>query len=384
MLEELLIKIRSVMDGTGFTQTEAKIKNMGGLSAQALNEAQSHAGSFGQGIVDTGSKVDALKSKISQLGPEMAMAGTAGLAGLTLFYKSAVDAAASSEQVWGRFSVALGKTGLDIASVKAEYSGMVDSIQNDTGRMKGDITNALADIARVGVTNKSVMQASVESIGALTYLTQGSFGDIEQGFTKIVSKSQITEKALTTIGIRANVFDEVLKKNNLTMKDWANLTEDQRANLLNQAVAMENGKSANDAYKMSYEGIMNMIDQTWKSFLTGVGNAILPTLKQMATIGIPILQGLLGAFQGLPGPIKAIIIILPLIIFGLMAIGGAYLMMAPVIGVFKSLELATKAAAAAQWLLNLAMDANPVVLIVIAIIALIAILVYLWYTNKQF
>ena len=44
---------------------------------------------------------------------------------------------------------------------------------------------------------------------------------------------------------------------------------------------------------------------------------------------------------------------------------------------------ADKAAAAAQWLLNIAMDANPVMLVVIAIIALIAVLGYLYFNNEQ-
>lgn len=45
--------------------------------------------------------------------------------------------------------------------------------------------------------------------------------------------------------------------------------------------------------------------------------------------------------------------------------------------------VATKASAAAQWLLNIAMDANPIMLVVLAIIALVAILGYLYFNNEQ-
>lgn len=45
--------------------------------------------------------------------------------------------------------------------------------------------------------------------------------------------------------------------------------------------------------------------------------------------------------------------------------------------------IATKAGAAAQWLLNLAMSANPIMIVVIAIIALIAVLGYLYFNNEQ-
>ena len=60
------------------------------------------------------------------------------------------------------------------------------------------------------------------------------------------------------------------------------------------------------------------------------------------------------------------------------------------IGVLKNLSIVTyakaaadKVAAAAQWLLNAAMDANPIVLVTLAIIALIAILGYLYFNNEQ-
>ena len=45
--------------------------------------------------------------------------------------------------------------------------------------------------------------------------------------------------------------------------------------------------------------------------------------------------------------------------------------------------IATKAGAAAQWLLNTAMSANPIMLVVLAIIALIAVLGYLYFNNEQ-
>jgi TP901 family phage tail tape measure protein len=46
--------------------------------------------------------------------------------------------------------------------------------------------------------------------------------------------------------------------------------------------------------------------------------------------------------------------------------------------------VATKAAAAAQWLLNVAMDANPIGLIIIAIVALVAGFILLWTHSAAF
>ncbi|WP_103344059.1 phage tail tape measure protein [Amycolatopsis sp. CA-126428] len=57
---------------------------------------------------------------------------------------------------------------------------------------------------------------------------------------------------------------------------------------------------------------------------------------------------------------------------------------AAVSGAIKLYELATKGAAAAQWLLNAAMNANPVGLIVGAIAAVVAAFVYFWNTSAGF
>jgi TP901 family phage tail tape measure protein len=46
--------------------------------------------------------------------------------------------------------------------------------------------------------------------------------------------------------------------------------------------------------------------------------------------------------------------------------------------------VATKAAAAAQWLLNVAMDANPIGLIIIAIVLLVGAFIYLWTHSAAF
>ncbi len=50
----------------------------------------------------------------------------------------------------------------------------------------------------------------------------------------------------------------------------------------------------------------------------------------------------------------------------------------------KSLEGANRLAAAAQWLLNTAMFANPIGLVVAVIAGLVAVIIYLWKTNEGF
>jgi|GEM_PF-1490534 len=47
-------------------------------------------------------------------------------------------------------------------------------------------------------------------------------------------------------------------------------------------------------------------------------------------------------------------------------------------------SVATKAATAAGWLLNAAMSANPIGIVIAAIVAFVAVIIYLWNTNEEF
>jgi len=132
--------------------------------------------SLGTQMLGMGKSVDSVGARFKQMGLDvkgaMMMAGGAALGtGYLYFLQQAAQSAASSEQNWGKFTVALGYTGMEIANVRKEYGDMVNSIQANTGRMKGDIINALGDLARVGVRDKTIMQQSAESIAALAYLS---------------------------------------------------------------------------------------------------------------------------------------------------------------------------------------------------------------------
>lgn len=75
---------------------------------------------------------------------------------------------------------------------------------------------------------------------------------------------------------------------------------------------------------------------------------------------------------------------------GIIAIGTAMLTLkvanaiTAVVNAFKAWKLANEGVTAAQWLLNAAMSANPIGLIIAAVAGLVAGIIYLWNTNEGF
>lgn len=122
------------------------------------------------------------------------------------------------------------------------------------------------------------------------------------------------------------------------------------------------------------------------SMAISLGNALLPAATKV--------MGIFADFASVLAKHKDLAIALALTISGLLAfvIGGKLVKsVTEAADAFRGLKLATvaqaiaaKAAAAAQWLLNIAMDANPIMLIIIAIVALVAIFVILWNKSAAF
>lgn len=104
-----------------------------------------------------------------------------------------------------------------------------------------------------------------------------------------------------------------------------------------------------------------------------LGTSLQPITAKMATI----VGDLAGAFAALPGPIQTAI----LVAGGIAMIAGP---IATVIGLVKSWQLVTLAQTAAQWLLNAALTANPIGVVVMAIAALVAGFVLAYKNSEAF
>jgi TP901 family phage tail tape measure protein len=102
------------------------------------------------------------------------------------------------------------------------------------------------------------------------------------------------------------------------------------------------------------------------------GQVLLPALASVLDIVTP----LIGALNSVPGPIKTIGVQALAITGGLLLVGGITIkIVSGVMALSKAVVViahATKIWTAAQWLLNVALNANPIGLVVLAVVALAA------------
>lgn len=210
--------------------------------------------SLGTNMLGLGRNVDDVGNRFKKMGVDvkgaMMMASGAAIgAGYVYFLQQAAQAAAAGEQNWTRFAVSMGATGMQTTAFREQYGALVTEVHNSTGRMKGDIVNTFADLAKAGVRSNEVLKGSVEAMSGVAMLTGKTLDEVEKSWVKILERPTMMTKSLLSAGINVNAFNQVLKTHNLTIEEWGRLTVEQRANLLNEAAALMGASEANAAYK---------------------------------------------------------------------------------------------------------------------------------------
>lgn len=121
------------------------------------------------------------------------------------------------------------------------------------------------------------------------------------------------------------------------------------------------------------------MQESARKVFDGIGEAI----KGVATIAEKVFPIILDALGWIMDNANTIVAGVVAIGAGLAAFNVASMIMG-VVNAFKAFKLANEGATVAQWLLNAAMNANPIVLIISLIAGLVAGIIYLWNTNEDF
>ena len=339
--------------------------------------------------VDT-SSIDDAKDKLEETTSSMDNLTTAaaGIGAAAGFEQMAVTAD-NINTSWNRLDLTFSGTGVSMDTLRDKASALSDS----TGRSGGVIRDYFNQMGIAGVTNTELLSSSFEALAGKAYQTGNDIGSMESKLQTMVLSGNASNRMLKSLGLSAEDLASAMGVSADKVNEaFKNMTPEERLQAITKA--MGDGKRANEMYKNSYEGLKTQAQAAMAGLMGAVGQAILPVIVPALQAATKIIKTLTAGFKALPGPVQAII----------GGIGGFAAVVTAAVGVLGILgnvittvktgltalrsitllsEIATKAAAAAQWLLNIAMDANPIMIVVLAIIALIAVLGYLYFNNEQ-
>ena len=288
-------------------------------------------------LTELGAKAEATGVKLS--GMERAATAASGAfkvmaVAAAAFAVFAVDAAVKSEAAYARLDVALKNTGNGSKATSEEMKKV-----SEANTKMGFTTEATAGALGTLVTATGNVTDSTKLLNTAMDLARYKHISLEEAATTLARGTQGSAKAFKEMGI---TLDTHLPK--------------QQA--INKAMDELNAKLSgqSQAYLKTFGGQLQQLSAQFQLTAEKVGQYL-----------IPILEKLMGFIERNG---KAILIVLGVV--------GA------VIVAIKAWELATKAMAVAQGILNAVMDANPISLIILAIGALIAIFVVAWNHIKIF
>ena len=179
--------------------------------------------------------------------------------------------------------------------------------------------------------------------------------------------------ALNWAGVSEDAFNESLAKCT---------TEQERQALITKTLAGLYGE-ASDAYKETNADVIaaNKANEAMAQSIAEIGAVVEPTLTKVKEIGAELLSKLVPAIQAILNNLPTIAVLLTGITAAVVAFKVASI---AATAATQGMTLAQYAATAAQNLLNAALNANPIGLIILAITALIAIFVTLWNNCEEF
>lgn len=273
------------------------------------------------------------------------------------------------------------------------YVGALNQMGVSADKLGDSATNMdrINDATGIGYTNVMQLTQGLQSVGVSADNLPSAFNAIAYAQANVNggagTLTQVLKRQASTIneyGLNTDQLVLIMQKLSQQgvqgMKMGSELSKVLKENngdisAVEQSLGMQAGTLSNASQATgAYEGQLQQLadEEAEHKTITDQLNA---AWEDVSLALSPILSPL-GSFMGLIGQA------------GSYAVGiNGLVTLAQSMNTLRNAEIlstiATKASAAAQWLLNIAMDANPIMLVVLAIIALVAILGYLYFNNEM-
>lgn len=276
------------------------------------------------------------------------------------------------------------KMGTDIASIQAAYQGfakqnytMLDNLKLGYGGTQEEMVRLINDSGILenkikdldGITFDQIIQAihNIQDNLDITGTTAKEAGDTISGSWSSVQA--LFENILTKVGSQlAPVVMGFLQQLSSWMEtvDWDAFSE-KVGNAFGGLLDWIQQIDFTTFFETGLNGVLNFVEG-----LGGLIDKVVSVLDNFTSF-MDILTALSPVIAGVTAALVAFKVA--------MAISS---LINGVVGAFKAFQAANEGATVAQWLLNAAMNANPIMLIVTLIAALVAAIITLWNTNENF
>ena len=375
---------------------------------KSLADADSAANKFDKSLENTSKTSKTFQSIVSTLNSKFASGlktAVASLAGFATAFLALGETAQEQMEDMGKLESAFTSAGYSAETAKESYRGMVGIL--------GEVDQSVEAVNHLAQLTKSQEELSKwTDIAAGVYATFGDSLPIE-GLTESANETakvgEITGSladALNWAGINEDDF-------NAQLSDTT--TEAERATLITDTL-LGLYQEAGDTYKNINGDLIaaREAQADLNDAMAEVGEKSMPILTEIKGGFADVLHAAVDLsgginFDGVAESVRNgfsyfIDDIMPKIVdgftwikdnhetieAGIVGIGTALLtlnvanIIFGLVEAFKAFKLANEGVTAAQWLLNAAMSANPIGLLVAAITGAVAAIVYLWNTSDDF
>jgi phage-related protein len=265
------------------------------------------------------------------------------------------------------------------AAMKSEASqaALADSLKRSTGATDDQVASTRAYLSELSKTTTfagSELRPALAQIATAT----GDIGKAQTGLALAMDLSAKTGKDLATTSnaVSKAYAGQALSLGRLVPGIDKAALKSADFNKINQAVADVAGGAAADA-AATQAGQMEILQHQVAALKVSFGKDLLPVMGDFV--------GIAGKIVGIIGENKTAFEVLGAIVF---AFSGAILAANAALKVYAMAQTAVKVATAAwtavQWLLNAALNANPIGLVIIAVAALAAGIIYAYKHSETF
>ena len=343
-----------------------------------------------EAIDDTTDKASQSENKISSAFKKIGtvVAGAFAVDKIKDFGLSCIDAASDANAASSQFSQVFG-------DMESQASKSLQTIADNTGiaenRMKGSYTQIAAFAKTTGLDTSDALSLADRAMVAVADSAAFYDRSLEETTESLQSFLKGNYENDAALGLSCTEITRNEAANRLYGKSFQDLSESQKQLTLLQMVEDANklsgamGQAARESDTWTNQ--TGNLKQAWTDFQAALGQNVLPLavdlVKKMAT-GVQELSShmpeIIQAFKDW-SPLIAGVVTGFVTLKAAMAISS---LISAITTAWTAYKTANEGATVAQWLLNAAMNANPIMLIITIIAGLVADVITLWNTNEDF